>query len=234
MNIVNKRRIIRFFLVVVSHLFVVNLYCQRIVDPQVLAQLEENRKKVEESGYADIEIDLLHEKMEKLLPQLKSLIKQDDKNKKYYLKMQIAFGESIKSISERYLYHGDVIIQTNANVTKIIEITFSFEKLNPLGNNFKLEKRELINPSPQFFANNEKLDRHEDMLLRYFERVDESTPYIEKNKFKIKSIKYFPKRVSLVNTYKKYLRRAKKKLVKKIYSMELTERVKVQRMLDFE
>ena len=36
------------------------LWAQKIIDPQILAQQEEQKKKADDTGYADIEIDNLH------------------------------------------------------------------------------------------------------------------------------------------------------------------------------
>jgi hypothetical protein len=44
------------------------IWSQKIIDPQVLAQQEEQKKRADESGYGDIEIDNLHREIAMLAP----------------------------------------------------------------------------------------------------------------------------------------------------------------------
>ncbi|MCB1146656.1 MAG: hypothetical protein KDK38_07620, partial [Leptospiraceae bacterium] len=46
------------------------LLAQKIVDPQIIAQQEEIQKLARESGYGDIEIDMLHRDISKLIGEL--------------------------------------------------------------------------------------------------------------------------------------------------------------------
>lgn len=61
---------------------------------------------------------------------------------------------------------------------------------------------------------------------------DKKGYFVEKSKFVLKDIKYFDKKMSVIETYKKYLRRTRKVLMSKAQDVELNERVRIKYMLE--
>ncbi len=234
----------------------------KIVDPQVIAQRELQKKQAEKTGFGDIEIDLLHRSIKASLPQLMTseyLENRDEFIKQqsgvYVFTLPIANGESIKSISERYIYNGEVSLYTDAEGKNLDLVKITFRRLNPFGNRFMEEKREIENPTPTYFDDG-KIDRNDDIKLIYYDTAppkdkwgfdvedpndkDFSTAFKLKSdvnfkkKFEIdlKSVPFFDKRLKIMETYKKYLRRTDKRVKKKLYDLELKQRVQLGRMLD--
>ena len=147
-------------------------------DPQVIAQQEEQKKRADDSGYADIEIDNLHREIAMLAPKAAPrMTKEQDGG----LSLEVASGESIKTISLRYLYNGRIVLYPtgDAKAPKLTKIKLVFERTNPFGKEYKREKREVLNSTPLFFDNPEqkegaarvepKVDRNDDMVLTYYE-----------------------------------------------------------------
>ncbi|GAF67304.1 unnamed protein product, partial [marine sediment metagenome] len=211
-----------------------------------IEQQEAMRKKAVESGYADIEIDALHKKIKNLLPKLKilekslkipqekSLFISSGEQNGYKIILQIAFGESIKSISERYIYDGKAILYTDAEGTVLNKVEFRFLRINPLGYSFKEEGRSLVNPTPNFFEDNQQIDKNEDLILEYFERTNPDEGFVKKHETTISDIIFIDKRLKLLETYRKFLRRTKKMIKRKVYDFDLQDRVRVQYMLEFQ
>lgn len=223
-----------------------SLLVKQVEDPQVIAQREKMQKKAEETGYADIEIDNLHKKITTLLPKLESIIKKDEEKKENIIVIPIASGESVKSISKRYLYDGLMYLYTNADNTQLEKIVIRFTRMMPLGQKFKEERRELINPTPKFHEDN-KIDGNDDLSIIYYEftlNKEKMDSYIKEkeigtkdSEFKeidrivLKEIPYFDKRISLVETYKKWLRKATRKLESKVTDIEMHNRVQIQHIM---
>lgn len=220
------------------------LWAQKIIDPQILAQQEEQRKRADDSGYADIEIDNLHREIALLAPQAAPRMKKESDGG---LLLEIASGESIKTISERYLYNGVIVLYPtgDAKAPKLTKVRMVFERTNPFGKEYKREKREVLNPTPLFFDNPEqkdpnqkiepKVDRNDDMLLTYFEsefdaRQQES--FKEKEKVELKTIPYYDKKVDFVETYKKYLRRTAKSLRFTVESIDISRKKKLRDLFE--
>lgn len=219
-----------------------NLWSQRIIDPQILAQQEEAQKRATETGYGDIELDVLHREITEQLkvlatyPEKGEILRQNASSEEANLVLPIAFGESIKSISERYRYNGTCHIWFDGE--KINKIMLRFTRNNLLGIEFLEEQRDIINPTPYFKAEVTsskeipELDRNDDMILVYWERRDQKKPFEKVKEFTLPQIRYFEKRVGLLEAYKKYLRRTKKYLERKIYDLDLAQRVQVQYLLE--
>lgn len=220
------------------------LWAQKIIDPQILAQQEEQRKRADDSGYADIEIDNLHREIALLAPQAAPRMKKEADGG---LLLEIASGESIKTISERYLYNGVIVLYPagDAKAPKLTKVRMVFERTNPFGKEYKREKREVLNPTPLFFDNPEqkdpnqkvepKVDRNDDMLLTYFEsefdaRQQES--FKEKEKVELKTIPYYDKKFDFVETYKKYLRRTVKSLRFTVESIDISRKKKLRDLFE--
>ena len=149
--------------------------------------------------------------------------------------LKIAQGESIKAISERYIYDGDLYLQAD-NAGKLQKVEFRFTRTNPLGYRYKEERRDLVNPSPNFTPeeNPDTVDRNDDITLTYYEMKDEQTEFKKISEFTLKDIQYFDKQMMIIDAYKKYLRRARKRLEQSVYDRKLREKIRVRHMLSFE
>jgi len=227
------------------------LWAQKIIDPQILAQQEEQKKKADDSGYADIEIDNLHREVAQSVRRILDLSATDRPRLKKEAdggySLEIASGESIKTISLRYLYNGTIILYPSGDAKKpsLSKIKLVFERTNPFGKEYKREKREVLNPTPLFFDNPEqkdpgqraepKVDRNDDMVLTYFEsefdqRGQES--FKEKEKIELKTIPFYEKKFDFVETYKKYLRRTAKTLRFTVESIEISQKKKLRDLFE--
>lgn len=224
----------------------VSLMAQEIVDPQIIAQQKEIQRLAEEAGYGDIEIDLLHRDISLLLGDLyKDDIQYDDPeqarpwdinpNPGELVIINIARGESIKGISERYLFNGNLHL-TADNSGKLQKVEFRFTRTNPLGYYYKEERRDLINPSPNFNEDPEKgeIDKNEDISLKYYEMKGLEKEFKPIAEFTLKDIRYFDKKMMIIEAYKKYLHKAKKKLERTVYDRQLREKVRIRKMLSFD
>lgn len=220
-----------------------SLLAQKIVDPQILAQQEEAQRKATETGYGDIELDVLHREITEKLKVLFQYAEkgEDFKNQKKQegdadVILPVAWGESIKSMSERYAYNGTCHLWFDGE--KLNKIMFRFSRNNLLGIEFIEEQRDLINPTPFFKAEVAsskeipELDRNDDMIISYSERRDQNKEFTLIRQYTIPDIRYFEKRMAMIETYKKYLRRTAKMLDRKIYDRDLSQRVRVQYMLE--
>jgi hypothetical protein len=218
------------------------LWGQKIIDPQVIAQQEEQRRRAEETGYADIEIDNLHREIAMLAPKAAQRMKKTEDGG---LALEIASGESIKTISERYLYNGMIVIYPagDEKSPKLSKVKLVFERTNPFGKEYKREKREVLNPTPLFYDNPEqkdgqksepKVDRNDDMQLIYYEsEFDErqQETFREKEKVELKTIVFYEKKMDFVETYKKYLRRTAKSLRYTVESIEISQKKRLRDLL---
>lgn len=220
------------------------LWAQKIIDPQILAQQEEQKKRADESGYGDIEIDNLHREIAMLAPKAAPrMAKEQDGG----LSLEVASGESIKTISLRYLYNGRIVLYPSgdAKAPKLTKIKLVFERTNPFGKEYKREKREVLNNTPLFFDNPEqkdpnqkvepKVDRNDDMVLTYFESEFDprgQETFKEKEKVELKTIPFYEKKIDFVETYKKYLRRTAKSLRFTVEAIEITQKKKLRDLFE--
>lgn len=251
----------------------ISLSAQEVVDFQILEEQKFQEDRDEKTGYGDIEIDLLHKRIKNALSQLMTSkhlqyperYRKEVKGKYYYV-MRIASGESIKSISERYLYAGTVYIEIDKEGKTLTSIRMSFERLNPLGVVYKKQKRDLINPSPNFSDKNDTIDENKDIALVHYETIDvikqrqadsKNAPKKnerEKNSMKLVSedgitiqvheefnekfrttleeVPFYNKKLKILETYKKYLRRTVKRVEKQVYYINLKHRVRLQELLE--
>lgn len=219
------------------------LWGQKIIDPQVIAQQEEQKRKAEETGYADIEIDNLHREIAILAPKAAPRMRKTEDGG---IALEIASGESIKTISERYIYNGTIILYPagDEKSPRLSKVKLVFERTNPFGKEYKREKREVLNPTPLFFDNPEqkdgqkvepKVDRNDDMQLTYFEsEFDERQQerFREKEKVELKTIPFYEKKMDFVETYKKYLRRTAKSLRYTVESIEISQKKKLRDLFE--
>lgn len=219
------------------------LWGQKIIDPQVIAQQEEQKRRADESGYGDIEIDNLHREIALLAPKAAPRMKKTDDGG---IALEIASGESIKTISERYLYNGTIILYPagDEKAPKLSKVRLVFERTNPFGREYKREKREVQNPTPLFYDNPEqkdgqksepKVDRNDDIQLSYFESefdARQQETFREKEKVELKSMPFYEKKIDFVETYKKYLRRTAKSLRYTVESIEITQKKKLRDLIE--
>lgn len=250
-----------------------SLSAQEVVDYQILEEQKFQEDRDEKAGYGDIEIDLLHKRIKNALSQLMTSkhlqhperYRKEVKGKHYYV-MRIASGESIKSISERYLYVGTVYIETDKEGKTLTSIRMSFERLNPLGVLYKKQKRDLINPSPNFSDKNDSIDENKDITLVHYETIDTTKQrqaynrnapkkdekekdsmklvsedgitiqiheeFNEKFRTTLEEVPFYNKKLKILETYKKYLRRTVKRVEKQVYYINLKHRVRLQELLE--
>lgn len=219
------------------------LWGQKIIDPQVIAQQEEQKKRAEDTGYADIEIDNLHRELAELVIKAAPRMKKTDDGG---LTLEIASGESIKTISERYLYNGDIVLYPvgEGKNAKLSKVQLVFERTNPFGKEYKREKRVVTNPTPDYFDNppesegktsEPKVDRNDDMTIVYFESefdARQQETFKEKEKIEIKTIPFYDKKMDFVEMYKKYLRRTVKALQYTVESIEISKKKKLHDLFE--
>jgi hypothetical protein len=220
------------------------LSAQKIIDPQIIAQQEEQKKKADDTGYADIEIDNLHRDIAALAMKAAPRMKKESDGG---LSLEIASGESIKTISERYLYNGVIILYPtgDAKSPTLSKVKLVFERTNPFGREYKRERREVVNPTPSFFDSPEqkengqkadpKVDRNDDIVVTYYESEyddRQNETFKEKEKIELKTIPFYDKKVDFVETYKKYLRRTQKSLRYTVESIEITQKKKLRDLFE--
>ena len=227
------------------------LWAQKIIDPQILAQQEEQKKKADDTGYADIEIDNLHRDIATSVRRILDYEATDrtrlKKESDGGVSLEIASGESIKTISLRYLYNGTIILYPagDAKAPKLSKVKLVFERTNPFGKEYKREKREVTNPTPSFFDNppekegqlraEPKVDRNDDIQVIYFESQFDARgaeTFKEMQKVELKTIPFYEKKIDFVETYKKYLRRTAKALRFTLESMEITQKKKLRDLFE--
>ncbi len=245
-----KRRIISTTIILASFLGVAGyLFVKPVEDPQIIAQREKMQQKAEETGYGDIEIDNLHRRVAYLLPRLTGLFTENKEKNENVLILPIAYGESVKSISLRYLYDGYMYLYTDSEKKKLEKVVIRFTRMMPLGFEFKEERRDMINPTPLYHEDN-KIDSNDDISIIYYEytlseeqmagRENPQVQNNDENRFKeadkiiLKELPFFDKKISLVETYKTWLRRATTRLERKVVDLEMKERVRVQHIMDMQ
>ena len=221
------------------------------LSPLLIDQKEEQKKKADDTGYADIEIDNLHRDIASSVRRILDLEPLDRQRMKKEaeggVSLEIASGESIKTISLRYLYNGTIILYPtgDAKAPKLAKIKLVFERTNPFGKEYKREKREVTNPTPSFFDNPEqkegqqraepKVDRNDDIQVVYFESQFDTRgveSFKEMQKVELKTIPFYEKKVDFVETYKKYLRRTAKALRFTLESMEISQKKKLRDLFE--
>ena len=195
---------------------------------------ELQKRETEKSGFGNAEVDYLHRSIEKKLHLLMKKLERNDNGEYHYL-IPIASGEYIKTVSTRYLYSGAAYFYTDQEGKKLKKVVLSLVRLNPLGQVYLEEKREVINETPFFYPTPKTLDRNDDIILIYSEKDSEGeSDFEEKYRYSLKDIQYFDKKISLLNSYIQYLRQALKNIDKEIYAMKLAERKKIQHLLEFQ
>ena len=203
-------------------------------DWQKALQTQEKQETNEKSGYGSYEVDSLHRSIQTVLPKIKDKIQKDEKGN-YRVMIPVASGETIKSIGERYIYNGIVYLYCNSSAEKLEKVAFHFERMNPLGYTYKGEKRILTNPTPFFSDDHDKLDRNEDIHIAYYEDTSLAKPEFKKqSEITLEEIPYYNKKISILQTYLKYTRKALKKLKKEIYAHELSNRSAIEYMLQLQ
>ena len=139
------------------------------LDPQTIAQTKARQEGAEKTGYASYEVDSLHRMLEDILPFLEYKIEKDENGDSRFV-LPISSGETIKGISEKYIYNGVVYLYVDSGGKKLKKVIFDFVRMNPIGSKFKEEKRQIINPTPFFNQDPSMIDRNDDIILTYFEK----------------------------------------------------------------
>ena len=211
------------------------------IDPRIIMQKQKKEQVAEKTGYGSYEVDSLHKTLEGLLPRLKYKLEKD-KNGELRFVLPIASGETIKGISVRYIYNGIAYLYIDSETKKLKKIMFDFVRINPIGNKFKEEKRQLINPTPFFNQNKSEIDSNEDIILTYFEKeaIETLKTQVDYNKLKfekkseyvLKDIPYFEKKIRVVSTYANFVRRTIRKIKRELKKEEFSERIKIEYMLE--
>ncbi|MDH5719209.1 MAG: hypothetical protein OEZ13_01180 [Spirochaetia bacterium] len=206
------------------------IQAEYILDSNAKDFLEEKIKKAEDSGYADVEFDILHKKITDLLPKLSDFIIDDKKENAKKIIIPIAFGETFKSPEERYLFNGELHLYISGG-NKISKLKIVYTRVNPIGDIYLSEKREIVNPTPSFY-NDDKLDSNDDITLVYHEKDANTDDYVKLDEITLKEIPFFEKKMSIMTSYKKYLYKAYRAFIYKLNLIELNKKTKIRHLLD--
>lgn len=201
------------------------------LSPAVKAVQEDLVQHYEDIGYGDYEIDLLHRKIGLLLPKLSNFIETDENGEKF-VKITVTMGQSKRTTGENYLINGYARLYPGAeNTLKKLEVTYL--RQNTVGDKFQVEKRVLINPTPNFLGNN-KVDSNMDISLSLYltQKTDNDFKLIREVTFKDIDLHHRKKR--LLDSYKQYLRKTLKALERQIRFIELSDATEFLFMLEFE
>ncbi|MDH4200791.1 MAG: hypothetical protein OEV66_10470 [Spirochaetia bacterium] len=190
-------------------------------------------KNFEDTGYGDVEIDMLHKKIALLLPKLTDMMETDSSGEKR-LKLEVSRGESFKDPAVHYVITGSAYLYPGAdNTLKKVVIEYIRETTN--SPTYKIEKREMINPAPLFSGDN-KMDANTDIILRFSQSLT-GMQDLDKAKSKeiiFDSIQRHDHRMRVLNTYRQYLRKTLEALEKRVMSIELDKRMDMLNMIDIE
>jgi len=189
-------------------------------------------ESIEQNGYVDAELDSLHKRIGALLSKSKDLITKDEAGNEVYA-IEVYNGESFRLTGEHYIVSGNVLLYPEGE-DKLSKVVFSYERQNIIGNNYKVEKRVLTNPSPTFYDDNGVIDRNDDMIVQYFEMIDPNTGFEQKGEMQFGSINSHKNKMIMFRAYKAYLRKVEVALLRHIRKIEVREAAELLFMLQFE
>ena len=189
-------------------------------------------KYYETTGYGDYELDLVHKKIALLLPKLKDRIEKDSAGEER-IKLEITTGESVHGNGDQYLVHGYAYLYPGAEEGKLKKIVMEYIRTSANGATYKNEKRELINPTPDFLGEN-KVDSNNDIILTLSTAVNGKGEFKKIRETTFASIDRHDRKVKLLQAYKNYLRRTIQALELNITDIELAKVTELMYMLEFE
>ena len=182
------------------------------------------------TGYADSEIDELHRRIGEILPQLDGIVETNGKDRK--VRLAITSGQSYRLTGEQYIISGyaDVYIRQDNSLEKVVLI---YERLNAVGSTYLAEKRELFNPTPNYYDNGQ-IDTNDDLTLIYSESTGPDKDFDQKAEIKFSDIDRHRNRTEILRTYKQYLRKTINALDAMLRNRDTSQRAQIKYMLEFE
>lgn len=182
--------------------FALSVYSQRsnfksFKEMETEKQIESERK----AGFADIEIDNLHESISQSIQGIKRMVDLGvdrqaaiylpeipatevdifklDKEGKTYIEVNLPQGQSFVDWPRVYIYNGIGFIYPSEDFSKLDKIIFMFRRVNADGFVYIKEMRRLINPSPNFSVRREdgtsEIDSNSDIILEYYQSFSSNT-----------------------------------------------------------
>jgi len=210
----------------------VETYSQEGLKPSVKMLQTQLTKNYENIGYGDYELDEMHRKLGLLVPGLKSRMIKDD-NGEDCIKLEITSGESVKSDGSHYLISGFAYLYPASENGKLKKIVMEYFRQNASGVTYKVEKRQLANPSPDFRGDN-TVDSNDDIMLSYYETTNSSNGFNKIRETKFNDIDRHDRKIKLISAYKNYLRKTVFALERNITDIELSKVTELLYMLEFE
>ncbi|MES0488644.1 MAG: hypothetical protein ABUK01_01545 [Leptospirales bacterium] len=187
-------------------------------------------KAIADSQYADAELDMLHKRANVFIPYISSSIK-DNQNGIKELKLDIDSGEGYRWNGEKYLFTSIILLTIEDD--KLKEVKLQYDRFNPYGGTFLLERRELINPTP-FSGDNLNADPNDDLIIVYSEASDAELTFEEKDRFVFTDLDRHRDRTGLVLVYKQYMRKAIIQLENKVKNEKTSKRADRLYMIELE
>lgn len=207
-----------------------NLNAQSKLPPEVQAIQSELIKNYEDTAYGDYEIDLLHKKIAFLIPKVRELI-ETDSNGEQRIKIDVFTGESYKLTGEHYIVNGVAYLYP-ADKAGLKRVTISFTRQTATGV-YKMEKRELTNPTPASAETN-KIDGNNDITISYYETDDPNKDMTKVKEVVFSDILRHDFKMKLLGAYKNFLRKTLYALERRITSIELDKGHDLLFMLDLD
>lgn len=197
----------------------------RLTPEAALAQ-QQLEDAIAQVGYGDSEIDELHRKISALVPRLSQTegMIQDGK-----IQLTLRSGQSIKVTGENYIVNG--VSELFVAGDSLEKIVMTFERTNTMGDLFRVEKREMTNPTPGF---GDELDTNEDIAIVYYEMTDPEQGFVKVSEALFQEILLHEIKTSVLRTYKQYLRVTLSALEQKISDREKEESARTLEMIEFE
>lgn len=182
------------------------------------------------TGYGDAEIDDLHRRIGEILPKLNNIITNNGQERK--VRLAITSGQSYRLTGEQYIITGyaDVYIRPDNTLEKVVLI---YERLNAIGNTYLAEKRELLNPTPNYHTNGQ-IDANDDLILVYSESKGPNEKFKQLAEIKFDNIDRHRNRTQILRAYKQYLRKTITALDTILRNRETSKRAQIKYMLEFE
>ncbi len=204
------------------------LYAMGKLTPEMAFAQAKLEDAIAETGYADAEVDELHKKISLLLPQVTQAIEQDAQGNK--IRLHLRSGRSMKTTGENYIVNGYADLYVGDS-TPLERVVLTYERTNTVGNLFRVEKREMINPTPNY---NGGLDSNEDITIVYYEMTDPDLGFQRISETTFREIALHEIKTTTLRTYKQYLRVALNALELKITDKAHEEAAKTLEMIEFE
>ena len=200
------------------------------LSPEARYEQQQLTQSIADTQYADAELDALHKRANVIIPYLANVL-QNNQNGDKEVKLDIASGEGYRWNGDKYLFTSIIILSVKDD--KLKEVKLQYDRFNPYGGTFKLERRELINPTP-FFGDNLNADPNDDLIVVYSEASDKKLTFKEIDRFTFNDIDRHRDRTGLVRIYKQYMRKAIEALESKVKNEKTSTRADMLYMIELE